>query len=852
MRSPALAMANNLMWTRSGTVWAMWRINGLPYGFRPNSEKQKARSLHTGLIRGLPGESLWLGVCAGLNPAVVVERMLDGVDLDKCPDWVAECAATLETLDEIGPGQRLYVLAVPLADTSKWQTSRASMRAAITDLRDQLALPRLAISDTELAERGAQAAKLEKLLPGKFAAEPMTPAQMVWLHLHAAQRGLFLDTDWPEQDNVDHPDHLETLVTPTAGAALPEMLLDEGGQTDVDKKAMKRWNPIDNRYLKIQQLNAGSVPASYQGLQVLTDVPSGGAIFPGCEFIGRIDESGLEVDWAMRLTVRSSEEVKAANTRALNNLQDQFDQREHEVSASGGSLNETASDLGEYTSILESDKLEVETQATVIFAVGSDTVEDVKDQSTQLAKYMSSMGYKLTQHLGYQKELWWAMMPGVPSSRAVREFAQITTSRALAATVPFASTDLGDNRGSMLGWNISTGRAGVVLHDIAGATLRDTSGSIAIAGELGSGKSVLMKKLCGDVVDQDGLVIAIDRTNMGEWEVWARSITDTTVVNIDKPEFSLDPLRLFGSRLGSRVAQSFLITLLNLAPNTPEGAQMTRVLSTNYLEQHGITSLGELLVHLTSGDCEIPTAADLADRINMYAKGDFGDVIFDGSLPRLPVEDLRALVIRTHTLELPTRSEMENEHLFSHMRLEKWFGRAIYALVGSLAREICFSDMNKLGVLAVDECYHLVGSPEGEEQTKIWVRDGRKHRAAVILGGHDPAVDFGSVTLRGLIPTRVLMRHRDRTLAKRGLEWLDLDETDEELIEILVSETSPVQGNGVPVERRGEAFMRDSLGRIGRIKVQAPLVPSRFAAVSTSPVNSAGDEVVASESTERS
>lgn len=1283
MRSPALAMAGNLMWTRSGTAWALWRVQGLSYGFRPPSEKHKVRAMHTALIRSLPGESLWMGICAGLNPAVVVERMLDGVEIDQCPDWLAECAATLDSLDEIGPGQRLYVLAVPLADTSKLQAAKSSIRAALADFRDQLALPRVAISPTEIEERIHQANKIEKSIPAKFAAAPMTPAQMVWLQLHAAQRGLFLDTDVPEQDNTAaQSDSLEHMLTSTAGSALPEVLLDEGGQTDMDKAALKRWNPVEHKYLKIQQLNAGSAPASYQALQVLSDVPPGGTIFPGSEFIGRIDESGLDVDWAMRLTVRSSDEVQAANRRALRNLQDQFEQREFEVSPNMSGLDTTAQDLGEYTAILEADKLEVEAQATVIFALGSDSADEVKEQARQLATHMSSSGYKLTQYLGYQKELWWAMLPGVPSTRAVREFTQITTSKALAATVPFASTELGDQRGSMAAWNISTGRTSVVLHDIAGATVRDTSGSMAIAGELGSGKalaldtpiptptgwslmgdlapgdlvfdehgnptrvvgvspimgrhrcfevvfsdgsritadaehlwttipdrlrskaakmnyqtqarglgkltilkqatrslvgtgwhklgdtlttedirgtlrshgggqvnhaipttsplelpdvdlpvspyvlgawlgdgssrvsqitsadpeiislieaegyevtklsakyvyaihliaepptpeesvhvracrhcghpmaatysrrrycnhtcraaalaagatrigpgscascrrelvpsstgrrctqcwrsstllgrlrlldlvsnkhippsylrasiaqrrallaglldtdgtvapsgaiqftntkeqlardvhelacslgyratlrpgrarldgrdcgpkwtvafttnesvfwltrkataqaertthhslarnryryivdvrevasvpvrcirvaagsalflagpnmipthnSVFLKKLCGDVVDQQGQVIAIDRTNLGEWEVWARSITDTTVVNVDKPEYSLDPLRLFGSRLGSRVAQSFLITLLNLAPNTPEGAQMTKVLSTHYLENHRIASLGSLLKHLKSGDCEIPSAAELADRMSMYAESDFGDVIFNGSLPALP-KDLKALVIRTHTLGLPNHAEMENEHLFSRMRLEKWFGRAVYALIAALAREICFSDPSRLGVLAVDECYHLTSSPEGEEQVKIFVRDGRKHRAAVLLGGHDPASDFGSVTLRGLIPTRILMRHRDRTLAKRGLEWIDLDPGDDELVEMIVSETSPIQGNGVPVDRRGEAFMRDSAGRIGRIKVQAPLVPSRFAAVSTSPVDSVGEPV---------
>src|SRR5207344_3108314 len=108
--------------------------------------------------------------------------------------------------------------------------------------------------------------------------------------------------------------------------------------------------------------------------------------------------------------------------------------------------------------------------------------------------------------------------------------------------------------------------------------------------------------------------------------------------------------------------------------------------------------------------------------------------------------------------------------------------------------------------------------------------DGRKHRAVVLLDSHDPQADFGSPTLRGLIPTRILMRHRDKTLARRGLAWLDLDENDEDLLELVRNELSPlVGGNEVPEHRRGECVMRDMSGNGGRAKILLPAVPARNA-----------------------
>ncbi len=138
-------------------------------------------------------------------------------------------------------------------------------------------------------------------------------------------------------------------------------------------------------------------------------------------------------------------------------------------------------------------------------------------------------------------------------------------------------------------------------------------------------------------------------------------------------------------------------------------------------------------------------------------------------------------------------------------------------------------------VFIVDEAHHVTSSPEGEHEIQEFVRDGRKHQAAVVLGSHDPEEDFGSPTLRGLVPTRILMRHRDKTLARRGLAWLDLDPNDDDLLSLFTEETSPVGPGGVDEHRRGEAFLRDSSGNVGRLKVLAPAVVSRNKAVRTSP-----------------
>lgn len=829
MRSPAHTLAGHLLWTRNGTVWATWRLEPVAYGFRSRKDKETVRAWHQALIRALPGESVLLGLCADVDPVAVVSRMIEGVDLVDAPAWAAECEATLDTLEEIHPTQRTFWLSVPLGSAGGWDWLRKPLRAAEANVRDVLGMPRGGVGPGEIGRRLTQAEQVARAIPAVFAPQPATAAQQVWIVAHSQQRGVVEDLELPEAD-----DELAAELVLRSGSALPEPLLDEGGQSDLDHRALRRWNPLTRRFVKVAQPHAPTPPAaSYQTLLALAAVPEAGMVWPGSEFIGRIDESGIDVDWAIRLGVNSSDKVLAKNRRALVNLNEQFRQREGELSHGLNTLDRAAEDLAEYSQILEADKLEVEAQATMIFCVAAADPQDAQAQAKDLAAYFGAAEYRLDQPVGYQEALWWATLPGTPATRVVREYAQISTSRALSAAVPLASSALGDARGSLLGLNITTARAGVVLHDLAGAADRDISGSIAIAGEKGGGKSLTLKKLAGDVVDRGGRVVCVDRTPVGEYANWATSVTDATVVDIADPAVSLDPLRLFDVDRAAGAAISFLTPLLNISPTSERGVLLSDVLNRTYLADHKINSLGQLLSHLM-GDCALPGASELARLMNVFARRDFGRAIFDSQLPPLDWA-APAVVIRTHSLELPDRNELDHEHLFRQMRLERVFGRAMYALITAVARQICFSDPSQFAMFVADESHHITASSEGEREIVEFIRDDRKHRAAIALGSHDPEVDFGSATLRGLIPTRILMRHRDKTLAKRGLAWLDMDPDDEELVELITTATSPVGPNGVAEERRGEALLRDANGNLGRIKVLAPMVPSRNAAVRTTP-----------------
>ncbi|GIG29290.1 ATP-binding protein [Cellulomonas marina] len=831
MRSQITALHRNLLWTRSGTCWALWRLTPLPYGYRTDDKKAEVRAAHTALLRVLRGEALLLGIGATTDPVTVVERMIRGIELEQRPQWAQECEATLDALEDVELGSRTFWLCVPLRNPGASKLSEP-WRASMTGLRDSLGMARSGPPQRQIAVRVAQAEQIRSALPPVFRPRPATVAEMIWLHLHAQQRGLQLDLPVPVPGQAE-----EALLG--SPASIGEPVIDPAGQTDLPRGSLAGLNLLSRRYVKI--INTDSGQASYQTSLVLTGTPSGGVAFPGGEWLGNVDACGEDVDWALRLNVRARDEVTQRNIKAHRNLVDQLYQRDGSAGGVSSELSLAAEELSAYRELLAADALEVEVEATAIFTVGAPTAEACQASARRVADYYADAQFRLSADATGQEALWWAALPG-PAPRLVHEVSQIAPAFHLAAAVPLVTTELGDDQGSLFALGLSNGVPTPVLVDLAGSGAKlDVAMAVGIVGELGSGKSVAEKKLALDAVDRGAELTVIDRTAVGEWGTAVASVPGAVVVDVaERAEHSFDPLRIFPAASGARVAQSFLTALLSIAPTSREGVLLNEVLGPRYVAKHSITSLGSLVRHLEQSERE--EARELARTMHVYSNKDFGRAVFDETLPPIRL-DAPIVVFWTHLLELPDEDELNVQHRFDQMKLERRFGRAVYALIASIARERCFSNPRKLGVFVVDEAHSVTCSPEGRSELLAFLRDGRKHLAALILGSHDDA-DFGDEIIRGLIAFRVIMRHRDRRLAARALRWmlgLEPDAVvDERLLVELTENTSPVETDEdgqarVPLERRGECYIRDFRARVGRAKVLLPQVSHRAVAVQTTP-----------------
>jgi len=820
MKLPVTDLSGNLVFTRYGTVWATWRLQGLAYGDRAVPEKEKIKRLHEELLQAFTGEVVLSGITASLDVTSIAERMLAGIDLQECPDWAEEVGETLDVLEDIAPGTRTFWLSVPLRAATPMDLARRQWQVLKTEMSERLALPGPPPTDKMLSDAMTLVARVQEAIPARFKPRPATPAEHLWLALHHQQRGLGLDSTAPAADHTAHLGIDEAF----GHRGYPEPYLEPSG---LDEQAEKNEPIYRRRWVKI----ANELVPSFQIIQAITSFPSGGFAFPGGEWMQQADAMPFDVDWIWRLQIESAARAKFKNRKAENRYIGQMQERADDTAITGSAneLDATAADIAGMQAALSRSAREVKTSVAVLFAVGAPTAEEAQAKASMLRQAYSSMEIRLEQFMGKQQEqMWWQLQIGTPTSREVIALRHDTTAWHLSGAVPLTDNSLGGTNGMLFALTDSGGRPMPVLLDLEAQMMGNHSASMAANGELGAGKTHVLKLVFGATLDRGGRGIVVDPSATREWKTYAESIADATTLDFGAPEYSLDPLRLLGPDRGASHVEALAATLFNVAFSSAEGVLISEALQPQTLEANNITSMNDLMGYLLNHETEL--ARELGNSMKVISTRPVGRVLFDDSLPPMPL-DSPGLVFCTNDLQLPSTKEIEHEHLYRQLRPEKIFGRALYTLIAALAEYLCFRDTSEMAGFFLPECHRLTSNLHGDAICSTFVKEGRKAKAFVVMDAHETH-EYG--TSAGLIPIRILMRHTDPELAKAGLEWINLKPTDE-LIE-RVTNFSPLDENeNVIPGREGEAFLLDHKRRAGQIKVIVPARKSRALAMSSTP-----------------
>lgn len=852
MQIPVRHLAGNVVWTRHGTVWAIWRVEGEGQAHASRKTRlQRLRALES-LVKRLHGESMWLSLCPQVDPYAVVRQMTEGVNLEASPRYEDLAHRVLDELEQLELTARTDWLAVPLP-AHNWRAAAKEMAAAArAQVAIQLGLMPAAVSGREEERRLAQAQELAAAWPASVRVRPASEAEVLWIYGHSARRGVLEPL---------LPDPRAPRAVRGRGrsvAAMEQVVLAQGGLEEPDDAETEQVRevpaPFKRRWLQV----ITQWGSSYQALLTLGQMPES-FTFPGSEYLAGLDDFAFPVDWVMRLQVTPGKKAELKTRRKAQEVAGQAEEYAADPTGAPAKVGRADSGLAEYRERLTESSSEVEVSAMGALCVWGATAAEAEARAAEVAGWFKDNEYALARPLGEQERLWYGMLPGARTPPVMLAYRQTLLARDFCMAGPFTGSSLGDERGPLYGLQMTGGGVRPVHVDFTRGPKKKTSAAAAFIGELGSGKSTAMKTAVYMILAAGrklrrprsrGRTVIVDRTRRQEWVSFTQACPGSVqVVTVDAgAQVSLDPLRILtrprpdgrGPDRGAvqRRTESFLTLLLGIRPADEIADALSEaideVLSKPAPSMSRLLSVVEGRAAAGDAACRV-----LGRKLRKHERTDLARAVFDADLPVLDA-DADAVVFSVANLQLPTQRELEHSELFAKLPTEKFFGRAALYLIAAVAQHVAFDRTEEFTAVVFDECWWLTQSPEGQDLLLELLRDGRKNNAGVLLGSHD-ADDIGPDTkqgriLRGLIPRRHLFRQTNKVLARRGLAFLGLDPDDEDLVELVTQDLSPLhESTEEQAARAGECLARDLFGRIGELRVVIPLDEEAAQAIHSDP-----------------
>ncbi len=857
MRVPFRHIAGHLIWSSSGSVWAIWRAQPVGGRYVPARVRDELLGRVTALVRSLSGAPRIFGLAAQVDPGEIAEQMVTSVDWPNRPAWAQTTAATLDLLAGTEMHRRTLWLAVPLSSPSGRFDVAATAGAMWAELSTALGMAPAPVPVSEVSEYQEQAARVQAALGGGLALRPASPAEIVWMVQHAVRRGLSEPLLADAEASPLYGGRVSggQLRSPSY-ANLGQVRLAEGGRPNGSgvqaakadtartpksgrSASGKPWwrkdgaSPLLRRWLQVECEDG----TGYQAHLALAELPSALSA-DSADLLAQLESLDFPVDFSVDLQVVPAERAKEQVRRKKKELLDQAEQYGAQPTGMPQSLPDAAGALGEMDARLSRTSVEVEVQSVTVLTVWGPDAQTCDARARALAALLSGGDYRAVRPHGMQEQLFALGLPGAARPGVVREFTQHQLSEDWAMSGAFTTTSVGDPTGLMVGVDLDCGTIRPVLLNIADAPQKNASASVGVVGDLGSGKSVMKKLLTTSVTDRGGRAIVIDRTPIREWARFAQSAAGDRcqVIDAAKAQLSIDPLRVFGGPTGAHYALSYLTLQLGVGPMSAAGAvlhhaveevaagpdpSMARVLGA----LHAMAEGG------SSSSTRRDAAATMADLLRIVAGNPLAAMVFDPDLPAVTLDDdlgSDLVVVTTTGLTLPPREAFGNPEVLRQQPLEALIGRAVLYLIAAIARQAAFTDPSRFCAVVIDECYWLTSSAEGAALVYEILHDGRKHGAGAVLGAPD-VDELGEH--HGLLAYKALARTTDQKRAQAGLAFLGLDPDDEDLVRLVTTGLSPVGQAG----REGEMLLRDPRMNVGRIKVIVPPVPRIAAAIFTTP-----------------
>jgi hypothetical protein len=800
---PVTAITGNMVWAPDGSVWACFSVEPFAYPHRSVRDATDVGARTEAALLALPERSLILSLCRRL-PAGEVTRRIAGTD--PSPGWMAHATRTAATVDAY---ERMWVLAARLPDQHTRRRWGDRLRAAAsTAAMAGFGAPYTPPTKSKVAAAVAPAEALADQLSPYLDVTPMPPGRVRWLYEQAVTRGLTPPAPLPD------PDAESRVVVRRLDR---DTVYTEGGRGDPGR-------PRHRRYLTVEHPDLG---VAYQTFLCLGEVPAAWSFPYGSgEWLWHLDDQlPFPVDWAVTVERVDNQIARRRVMRARRNLTGQMEEPGGDPAGPATTIGAAAEAVDDVRGRLEANPQLPAYQATTIVALAHLDLQTLERRAGLVESTFEAAGCNFYRPTGGQLGALTAMLPGSPPHPVVAEYAQDLLADGLASAMPFAATGVGDPEGMLLGTCLDTlTPKPVFLDPRRGPRDLNRSGSLAAVGELGAGKSFLAKTLACATVAMGGQVVAVDRTERGEYAALTRLLPGATqVVRIEaEATVCLDPFQVFDTdELRLRYGVGF-ITLLTATPPASTAGTLCHRAAHQTLQRAAAAAqpprLTDVIDELVGAGGAVSGLADQLEALSEVAEARL--VFNPGSSD--PV-DLGADYLCFHApgLRLPRRGTPRDELL-----PEELIGQAVLYLVAAFSRRILFRHPNRFAALLLDEAHAVTTNPQGRALISELIRDGRKHHAAVWAFTQLPT-DLTTTDadepggLDSLLGYRVAFRQSAAT-ARDTLGFLGTDPRDANLE--LVTRLGT-----------GECLLRDLTGRLGVVHITPPQDPVVAAVFTTTP-----------------
>ena len=825
MKAPARAIVGNLIWSTDGGVWAVWDAQPFPHAHIASADKLAIHSQIRGLLMSLPPDSMLLSICELLHPMDVVERMIDGVPIERQPAWAVVCDATADWLEQVPLHNRRYYVAAALPTAKRaWHEV---LTDAVSDVSSKFGIGPTPIPELEIELRQRQAHEMEVRLGTHVPLRRASAGEICWLYARAMRREAdepAFDEGWePPEDprGSARRDEMDDQRRRPRGvlAQLTDAVVKEGGYSDDEDR------PRHRRYVRI---DSGGF-TSYQTVMAMSDMPHYFS-FPGGggEWLFHADRVGFPVDWCVRIRSVRNADAQIKVRRKHRDLIGQVDEYDGDLTGAPPQLASAIQAIDEQRAQLGANPAEPELQVTVLMSVAASNLVELEHRAAAIIGRFEPQEYGLARPTAGQAQLVRSMLPGTSTAMVCRDYTQFMLTSDLAAGSPFCGPEVGDPQGLLLGVSLDGGNNSPVLFDPAFGPKANASPSLAAVGRLGSGKSFFLKRLCWDTVARGGQVVTIDRTPSGEYVRFAESMPGRVqVVRLEAgADVHLDPMRSFHGDERVTVTLGFLSLLSGSSAHSEEGAALAEAVDS--VAERQDSCLADVVDELERMGADVkepdPAARSLARRLAHYRRSATGQLAFGRGRPISLDADF--VIFWAPNLALADRETLSTEQGMRMMLPEQVLGQALLYLVAAVGRRVVFSDPTRFAAALYDEAWALLASPHGQKLLIEGVRDGRKHNGAIWLASQHPN-DFAINELEDLLGSRFVFRQARRAIPA-ALRFLGTPDS---------GDAAATLEAGLDT---GQCLYRDVRDRVGLIQVLPPVLQDIEEAMNTTPKGSHG------------